>query len=700
MGFARRAKAAFILAIGLWNWSASADSPSWTGSRYDNWQNAAKWTSYFGINSHGTGNDNYLWSDTYRLLGDVNGDGLADIVGFNDNGVFVGISTGSSFAGDAQWTTGMSLFVPNAEFVVTSPRFVADMNHDGLADVVAIGKTGVWVGLSDGRSSFGVSEWGRDFGEKSAISWNPKTSYRTLADVTGDGIPDVVGFMNNTVYVAVASPSSKSFNAMTQWGTFSLKLSSVPRLYDMNGDGKADIVAFENTGTYIAYSQGDHFGAAHQITTQFGSGWTDSDSFREIADVNGDGHPDVFGLGEYGAGIAVAPATSGGTWGYSSISHGFAHYGSVKNNIIRLKDVNGDGKADFVSIDKKGVSVALAWGDGTSVKFLSPALWVDDFGSGRGWSRVQNPRLLDDVNGDGRPDIVGFGQDGVYVSPSSSLYCCDFLQFRDPVANKTVTSSLYARAYLPRSKIVMPLAADSNSGCQAGYRNALHPIGAISSFPPNSRDDNKVPWGSLAAYRGTRLMMNANFYDLAAGNPYLASVPCTTALGYAVSAGSIVAPYSDVHDTPTQMMGFLATPGPLGPYAAIGPASATETPLPTYNYAISGFQLVSQGQAVAQPGALDPNDALPRSAIGLTKDGNTIIMLTVNNGDNEDGVTLPALAQEMIALGAYSALNLDGSGSAQMMFSNGEAIYMSLGSDSWDGESHLHRPVPVFFGVQ
>ena len=49
--------------------------------------------------------------------------------------------------------------------------------------------------------------------------------------------------------------------------------------------------------------------------------------------------------------------------------------------------------------------------------FQAPQLVVGNFGYNAGGWRVENhPRLLADVTADGRADIVGFGNAGVWVS--------------------------------------------------------------------------------------------------------------------------------------------------------------------------------------------------------------------------------------------------------------------------------------------
>lgn len=58
----------------------------------------------------------------------------------------------------------------------------------------------------------------------------------------------------------------------------------------------------------------------------------------------------------------------------------------------------------------------------------------------------------------------------------------------------------------------------------------------------------------------------------------------------------------------------------------------------------------------------------PRTAVGFSRDSSTLYLLTVDGRQKSSvGMTLAELADQMLALGAYQALNLDGGGSTTMV---------------------------------
>jgi hypothetical protein len=203
-----------------------------------------------------------------------------------------------------------------------------------------------------------------------------------------------------------------------------------PRLLgDVNGDGWSDIVGFGAAATYTALGQANGtFSAPIPVLSGFrasqtAGGWESQDLYpRVLGDVNGDGRDDIVGFGEAGAytalgqadGTFASPILALNSMGTSVAAGGWAS----EDQCPRLVgDVNGDGRADIVGFGFAGTVTALGQSDGSFGPLIASS---SSFGGGTaagGWTtQAQYPRVLGDVDGDGCADIVGFGEAGVYIA--------------------------------------------------------------------------------------------------------------------------------------------------------------------------------------------------------------------------------------------------------------------------------------------
>ncbi len=317
----------------------------------------------------------------------------------------------------------MHMVVPNLGYdagwrVDQHPRFLADVTGDGRADIVGFGNSGVWVARNNGSLTFLAPQLVvRDFGFNAG--WRVDRHPRFLADVTGDGRVDIVGFGSAGVWVAL-SRGDGTFQAPRmvvphfRWSSL-----EHPRLLaDVTGDGRADIVGFGQSGVEVALSNGDGtFQTPQLVVPNFGgdNGWRVDRHPRFLADLTGDGCADIVGFGS--AGVWAARNNGNGTFQAAQIvvpNFGYDAGGwRVDRHPRFLADLTGDGRADLVGFGNSGVWVARNNGDGT---FQSPQLVVPDLGYNNGWRVDQYPRLLADLTGDGCADIVGFGHRGAMVA--------------------------------------------------------------------------------------------------------------------------------------------------------------------------------------------------------------------------------------------------------------------------------------------
>jgi hypothetical protein len=352
------------------------------------------------------GGGSCLPATTVNWTGDTSG--LAAVAGWNNE-----------FTGATGWTDDN-----------TYPRHFVDVNGDGRPDIVGFASNGVQVALNTGTSFATAQLWIGSYGT-SAGSWTDSNLYpRHLADVNGDGLPDVVGFASNGVHVSLNTGTSFAaaqvwiYNFSTGVGGYIDNNIHPRHLADVNGDGLPDVVGFGPTGVQVSLNTGTSFAAPQLWASSYGTntGWATKLLYpRMMADVNGDGLPDVVGFGPNGVEVSLNTGTSFGASQLWIAAYGAsASAGSWSDNNIyprMMVDVNGDGLPDIVGFGSNGVQVSL----NTGTSFATPQLWIGAYGTNAGgWSDNNTyPRMLADMNGDGLPDVVGFAGNGVLVSLNS-----------------------------------------------------------------------------------------------------------------------------------------------------------------------------------------------------------------------------------------------------------------------------------------
>jgi hypothetical protein len=246
-----------------------------------------------------------------------------------------------------------------------------------------------------------------------------------MADTSADKRADIVGFGNAGVYVSRAQANG-TFTApqlvVANYGynAGGWRVDRHPRfMADTTGDGRADIVGFGNAGVYVSRAQANGtFTAPQLVVANYGynaGGWRVDRHPRFMADTTGDGRADIVGFGN--AGVYVSRAQANGTFTASQLV--VANYGynaggwRVDRHPRFMADTTGDGRADIVGFGDAGVYVSRAQANGT---FTAPQLMVANFGyDAGGWRVDRHPRFMADTSADNLADVVGFGNAGVYV---------------------------------------------------------------------------------------------------------------------------------------------------------------------------------------------------------------------------------------------------------------------------------------------
>jgi hypothetical protein len=130
---------------------------------------------------------------------DVDGDGYSDVCGRGGDGIICALNdTQGHFVKQHRWSAGDD-FSDSAGWGNTRSRYgsihLGDLNGDGRADICGRSSAGLYCGISLGASFAEVKAMIPLYPFDDATNWNPDRygSTLTLADIDGDGHADVCG---------------------------------------------------------------------------------------------------------------------------------------------------------------------------------------------------------------------------------------------------------------------------------------------------------------------------------------------------------------------------------------------------------------------------------------------------------------------------------------------------------------------------
>ncbi|MGP4096800.1 S8 family serine peptidase [Nonomuraea sp. KM90] len=249
-----------------------------------------------------------------RFAVDLTGDRRADIVGFGNAGVYVALNSGNGTFQGPQLALGNFGYDAGGWRVERHPRFLADVTGDHRADIVGFGNAGVWVSRNMGAGHFDTPQLALGNFGYDAGGWRVERHPRFLADLTGDGRADIVGFGDAGVWVSLNNGNGTFQAPQLALGSFGhvaggWRVERHPRfLADLTGDGRADIVGFGDAGVWVSLNNGNGTFQAPQLALgNFGyvaGGWRVERHPRFVADLTGDRQADILGFGHAGAWVS------------------------------------------------------------------------------------------------------------------------------------------------------------------------------------------------------------------------------------------------------------------------------------------------------------------------------------------------------------------------------------------------------------
>lgn len=387
-------------------------SLQWSGSAMTTVQFPSRTSSTLcanGSSADGGCNDaNNHYSIQYP---DINGDGRADLCYRSDAGIRCLLSTGTTWdrnnpiltniCADSGTTNGVCNDTDNYDTIS-----YADINGDGFADLIVRGDQGVRIWLFNG-SGFSAAPI------ETAICANNSSAYGGCNDA------------NNHYSI---------------------------RFPDINGDSRADLCFRSDSGITCFLSTGSGLNTAQPILTNICADWSanhgvcnDADNFDTItyADINGDGRDDIVYRGDQGIQVVFSTGNgfdTGNRYSTTLCANSSDDYGGCRYDQSWLSvvytDVTGSGLLDLCYRSDSGFrcyqNIGGKW-DLTAPVINSDICargsthYACAVGSGRrpgGYlvAHAHNAAMkgrgayqYNDLNGDGRSDLIYRGSTGIQV---------------------------------------------------------------------------------------------------------------------------------------------------------------------------------------------------------------------------------------------------------------------------------------------
>jgi hypothetical protein len=334
----------------------------------------------------------------YRCaVADVNGDGKQDLIITNNYGYTGRVSV---LLGNGDGTfNARQTFNP-----IDGPTGVAvgDINGDGRADLVltneyqdsTVNNYGETIYYPAGRPVYMLGNGNGTFGPPIRVPFSGTLPYQgapVVADLNGDVKLDLVLCKAGTLNAAIADVLLGNGNGTFQAErTFAFPGAGAQEIVgaDINGDGRTDLMTTGSPTILLGNGNGTFHAGPTPRLTGYGP--------VVIADVNGDGKLDIIDRTAYGFAVELG----GGSGGFFTPGPSFVT-GSAPDT-LSVGDFNGDGKPDVLATYHAASlngSMCLLLGGTAGVVDGQPYTIVPPIDSVVGTSGVDAMTLTRDVDG-------------------------------------------------------------------------------------------------------------------------------------------------------------------------------------------------------------------------------------------------------------------------------------------------------------
>jgi hypothetical protein len=328
---------------------------------------------------------------------DFNNDGLADVVALSTvrPPVVQNPSNIKTYLSTAPGAFAAPVFTPDG----FHPLYIAaeDLNGDGFLDVVT-------ASFADGALNIFFNNKTGTFNPAVSLA-SPGASQLAIADMNGDGLPDLVSADYNVSLFVQTSPGSFAAPVnLYPGGANWVALGNLHSNYAT--DHTMDVALTDAVGVKVLMHTGaassTTFAAPVSVFTQTLNANVVGANVIAIADVNGDGYNDLL-ITDPGPTGGMSPAVfvllqnpnQPGTF-QSPVGYAIATQDLVQSIVVA--DLQGSGKLDIVIGGLQNVTVLLHDPNPANAGKFLPANIYPAAGA--------NQIAVADINGDGRPDIV------------------------------------------------------------------------------------------------------------------------------------------------------------------------------------------------------------------------------------------------------------------------------------------------------
>ena len=337
---------------------------------------------------------------------DLNGDGKPDLVvtyGFQDT---ASVLLNTTPAGATTPTFGAPMSIAAAQYPsAVHAVAIADVNGDGLPDLVVLDQLGTrgYVSVLLNKTTNGALSFASQSSQSTFAVGNDYSSL-AVADLNGDGKPDIVvaGYGGSVSVLANTTTTGATIPAFSPVATYAVDAGSESvAIADLNGDGQPDIVTADRGSKDVSVLLNTTTNGVLSFASQqtFAAG-TQPGSVA-VADLNGDGKTDIV-VANYGDGTVsvLLNTTTNGVFSFASQTT----FAAGKDPIaVAVADLNGDGKPDIIVANSYFAAYSISVLMNTTTQGAAPSFApLEDFPT----NTAPRSLAIADLDGDGRPDLV------------------------------------------------------------------------------------------------------------------------------------------------------------------------------------------------------------------------------------------------------------------------------------------------------